>query len=77
MEMRCHCNILGIAYKDHVTNEKMHSMINHHIGPHEDLTTVKNKKLKWFSHITRSCGLTKTILQGTVERKRGRGNNRQ
>ena len=65
--MRCYRNIFGISYKDHVTNGMVHSMINH-IGPHDDLlTTVKNRKLKQFSHVTRSCGLAKTVPQGTVE----------
>ena len=43
------------------------------IGSHEDLlTTVKKRKLKWYGHITRSSGLAKTILQGTVRGKRKR-----
>ena len=38
------------------------------IGPHEDLlTTVKRRKLKWYGHVSRSSGLAKTILQGTVK----------
>ena len=78
MEMRRYCNILGISYKDRVTNEKVRSTIKHHIGPHEDLlTTVKIRKLKWFGHVTRSCGLTKTVLQGPVEGKRKRGGQRK
>ena len=38
------------------------------------LTTVKRCKLKWYGHVSRSSGLAKTILQGTVQggRKRGR-----
>ena len=78
MEMRRYCNILSISYKDRVTNEKVRSTIRHHIGPHEDLlTTVKIRKLKWFGHVTRSCGLTKTVLQGPVEGKRKRGGQRK
>ena len=61
-----------------MTNEKVRSTIKHHFGPHEALlTTVKNRKLKWFGHVTRSCGLPKTILQGTVEGKRKRGGQRK
>ena len=78
MEMGRYCNILGISYKDRVTNEKVRSTTKHHIGPHEDLlTTVKIRKLKWFGHVTRSCGLTKTVLQGPVEGKRKRGGQRK
>ena len=71
--MRCYRNIFGISYKDHVTNEMVHSTINH-IGPHDDLlTTVKNRKLKRFSHMTRSCGLAKTVPQEQWRsRERGR-----
>ena len=47
---------------------------NHHIGPYEDLlATVKRGKLKWYGHVTRWDGLTKVILQGTVEGSRRRG----
>ena len=49
---------------------------NHHKAykTYEDLlATVKGRKLKWFGHVTRSDGLTKVILQGTVEGSRRRG----
>ena len=41
------------------------------------LTTVKRRKLKWFGHVTRSSGLAKTILQGTVQGGRRRGRQRK
>ena len=35
--------------------------------PHEDLlTVVKRRKLQWYGHVSRSSGLAKIILQGTV-----------
>ena len=34
---------------------------------------VKKRKLKSFGHVSRSCGLAKTILQGTVKGKRKNG----
>ena len=44
------------------------------IGPYDDLfTTVKKRKLKWYGHVSRSSGLAKTILQGTVRGGRRRG----
>ena len=46
---------------------------NLHIGPYEDLATVKRRKLKWYGHLTRSDGITKVTLQGTVEGRRRRG----
>ena len=39
----------------------------------ELLTLVKKGKLRWFGHVSRSSGLAKTILQGTVKGKRKRG----
>ena len=63
MEMRCNRKILHISYKDHVTNEEVRAKIQQTIGPHEDhLTIVKRRKLQWYSHVSRSSGLAKTIL---------------
>ena len=68
MEMRCYRKLLRISYKDHVTNEEVRSKIQQAIGPHEDLMTIiKRRKLQWYGHVSRSSGLAKTILQGTVK----------
>ena len=75
--MRCYRKILHISYKDHVTNEEVCAKIQLAIGPHEDLLTiVKRCKLQWYGHVSRSSGLTKTILQGTVKRGRRQGRGR-
>ena len=72
--MRCFRRLLGISYRDHVTNEKVGNRIRQAIGPYEDLlTTVKKRKLRWYGHKTRSTGLAKMILQGTVQGGRRRG----
>ena len=63
------------SYRDHITNDAVRDRIRQAIGPYDDtLTTVKKRELKWFGHVSRSSGLAKTILQGTVQggRKRGR-----
>ena len=74
MEMRFHRKLLGITYRDHISNEEVQNRTQQVIGPHEDiLTTVKRRKLKWYGHVTRSSGLAKTILQGTVQGGRRRG----
>ena len=39
------------------------------------MTIVKRHKLRWYGHVSRSSGLAKTILQGTV--KGGRRQDRQ
>ena len=69
--------ILRISYKDHVTNEKVRAKIQQAIGPHEDLTFVKRRKLQWYGHVSRSSGLAKTILQGTVKGGRRQGRQRK
>ena len=78
MEMRCYRNILHISYKDHVTNEEVSAKIQQAIGPHEDLLTiVKRRKLLCYGHVSRSSGLAKTILQGTVKGGRRQGRQRK
>ena len=77
-EMRCFRKLFGISYKDRITNEEVRNRIWQAIGPYEDLlTTVKKRKLKWYGHVSRSSGLSKTILQGTVQGGRRRGRQRR
>ena len=54
--------------------QAVRAMVNEACGPLDDLLAiVKQRKLKWYGHVTRSSGLAKTILQGTVRRSRKRG----
>ena len=74
METRCYRRILGISYMEHITNEEVKRRIRQAIGQYDDLLTiVKKRKLRWYGHVTRSSGLAKTILQGTVRGGRRRG----
>ena len=76
--MRCYRKILRISYKDHVTNEEVRNKIQQATGPHEDLlVNVKRRKLQWYSQVSRSSGLTETILQGTVKGGRREGRQRK
>ena len=77
MEMRCYRKTLHISNKDQVTNEEVRAKIQQAIGPHEDLTIVKRRKLQWYGHDSRSSGLAKTILQGTVRGGRRQGRQRK
>ena len=78
MEMRCYRKILHISYKAHVTHEELRAKIQQAIGPHKDLLTiVKRRKLQWYGHVSRSLGLAKTILQGTVKEGRRHGKQRK
>ena len=63
-EMRCYRRLLNISYKYHVTNEEVRRKIQAAIGEYDE---------RWFGHVSRSSGLAKTILQGTVKGKRKRG----
>ena len=69
--------LLDISHRDHITNKEVKARTGNAIGPYKDiLTPVKSHELKWYGHDTRSSGLAKTVLQGTVqgERRGGRGN---
>ena len=70
--MRCYRKILRISCKDHVTNEEVCAKFQQAVGPHEDLTIVKTRKLKCYVHVSRLSGLTQTILQGIVNDKKTR-----
>ena len=77
-EMRCFHKILRISYKDHITNNEVRRKVRKEIGPYmELLNIVKTRKLKWYGHTTRTLGLAKTILQGTVQGGRRRGRQRK
>ena len=68
LEMRCYRTLLNISYKDHVTNEEVRNRIQNAIGVHDDLLTmVTKRKLRWFGLISRSSGMAKTFLQGTLK----------
>ena len=72
-QMRSYRRLLNISYKDHVTNEEVRRKIQAAIGEYDELLTlVKKRKLRWFGHISRSFGLAKATLQGTVKEKRKR-----
>ena len=73
MEMRCYRKILRVSYKDHVTNEEVRAKIQQAVGPHDLLTMVKRRKLQWYGHVSRSSGLAKTTLHGTVKGGRRQG----
>ena len=78
MELRCYRKMLYISYKDNFTNEEVRAKIQQAIEPHEDLLTiVKRRKLQWYGHVSRSSGLAKTILQGTVKVGRRQGRQRK
>ena len=57
-----------------ITNEYVRRKIQAAIGKYDEhLTLVKKRKLRWFGHVSRSPGLAKTMLLGTVQGKRRKG----
>ena len=54
--------------KTMLQKRKVHSKIQHTVGPHEDLLIIiKRRRLQWYGHVSHSLGLDKTILQGTMK----------
>ena len=61
-------------FSDFRCNEEVRRKIQAAIGEYDELLTLVGKrKLGWFGHVSRSSGLAKTILQGTVKGKGKRG----
>ena len=74
LEMSYYRRLLNISYKYHVTNKWRFARIQNAVGVHDDLQTmVKKRKLRWYCHTSRSSGMAKTALQGTVKGARRRG----
>ena len=73
-ENKSHRRLLGITYRQQITNvilkEKIVSLVGNYIPL---LAIVKKRKLCLFVHITRHNLLAKTILQGKVDGKRSQG----
>ena len=77
-EMRCLRQLLGIDYRQRISNDSARAMLTAKIGRHQELLEiVKTRKLKWFGHTTCSDGLVKTCLQATVRGGRSRGRPRK
>ena len=69
---------MNISYKVHVTNKEVRSRIQNAIGVHDDLLIIlKKRKLRWYGHISRSSGMTKTILQATGDEQEGEEDRRR
>ena len=47
--MRCFRKLIGISYRDHITNHAVRDRIRQAFGSYDDiLTTLQKRKLKWF-----------------------------
>ena len=72
-EMRCYRKIFGISFRDRIIYEDVRNRFRAAMGPHNDLSMVKTRKLRWHGHVTQPTGLANTIMQGTVPGGRRRG----
>eukprot|EP00794_Sanderia_malayensis_P013174 gene13174-biopygen10501 len=74
-EMRCFWGILGITWKQRITNIEVNRRIIDKIGSYEPLPkTARRRKLQWFGHISRKTGtLAYNIMHGSVNGTRSRG----
>ena len=77
-ENKCYRRILRVSYTEHRTNKHVKEEIEARAGPQEPLlSSVRRRKLLWFGHVTRHDGVSKVILQGTIEGQRKRGRQRK
>eukprot|EP00794_Sanderia_malayensis_P009858 gene9858-biopygen8121 len=78
-EVRCFRRILGVTWKQKVTNAEIKRRITNEIGTFEPLLeTARRRKLQWFGHTSRKDGtLAYDIMHGGVEGSRGRGRPRR
>ncbi|KAG1687722.1 Ubiquitin-like domain-containing CTD phosphatase 1 [Nymphon striatum] len=74
-EMRCYRRLLGITWKEKVTNIVIIEKTKSLIGDYEPLLEMtKRRKLQWFGHVTRQPGsMAHTVMHGMVEGTRNRG----
>eukprot|EP00795_Rhopilema_esculentum_P007413 gene7414-13169_t len=75
VRINCLRRVLGITWKQKITNVEVEQRIRQLIGNYGPLlVTARRRKLQWFGHITRQNGtLAHDIMHGAVESSRGRG----
>ena len=66
------------ALLDRISRFDHSSVMVEPIGPYKDLIiSGRNRTVRWYGHITRSTGLAKMILQGTVQGGRRKGSQKK
>ena len=65
--------VLKVPYTEHRTNVSVREEITSIMGLHDPLLTIaKKRKMQFYGHTNRAGNLATTILQGSVDGKRGR-----
>ncbi|XP_063596283.1 uncharacterized protein LOC134773139 [Penaeus indicus] len=74
-ELRCFRRVLGITWRQKITNVEVRRRITNEIGTFEPLLeTARRRKLQWFGHTSREIGtLAFDVMHVGVEGSRGRG----
>ena len=70
-EMRCHRKLLGISYRDHITNDAVRDRIRKAIGPYDDILTTL-KKRKWFGHKISRADYQDNFTRNSARREKKR-----
>ena len=73
--MKCYRKVLRIPWTAKITNEEVRNRLN--IKTSHLMEQLKKQKLGYFGHIKRHDTLEKTILEGKLEGRRGRGRPRR
>ena len=69
-ENKSYRRMLNVTYLDRITNSAINEQIVANCGPQEPLiTTIKTRILKWFGRTCQNEGLSKNILQGSIQGK--------
>ena len=73
-EMWTYRRILGISWRDHITNEEVLAKI----GERKHLKlTIMERRARWIGHVLRHENLLHTVIEGMVEGNNFRGRPRQ
>ena len=73
--MKTYRRLLGIYWKEKKTNEWVLQEVRRICGQELEgfVEIVKKRKLKLYGHEMRRGGLLKTVIEGSMEGRRGRG----
>ena len=69
--MTCFRKLLGLSYRDHITNDVVRDRIRQAIAPYDDiLTTVKRHKLKCFGRVKSSRACKDNFTRNSARREK-------
>ena len=75
LEMWIYRRMLKISYEDHISNERVLERVGEKTC--YLLSTIKERKMRYFGHIVRANGLQRVLMEGCVAGVRKRGKQRR